>query len=437
MKVSLRNICALSLFVFLVICSIGHVVFQVLCIFLFGMGMVIFKGIDGNKNFNVFYLSLIALSVVQLLLFYKNDYSINYLINTLLITFMWVLAYLAHNFITNSIKILTIETIDGLLNKFFNINMVLIIIQYIIVCFESNSIFPFGVEKFGMSTGDYLKGFFVNSSVNMVIMSFFATYYFFKRRTLKTTLALVLMTLTTYMSGIILGLVTISIYGFFMFNLKNKIKITLTIIVGIYLFSVISPENVKYVMAVFQEKISSTTDPARKIVSFEQTATNFISSPSSFLFGEGGGKFSSRTAYLTGGEYVDWYPEKLIYRSEKFENNHFQLWNNKALSIPYRDGTANQPFSFYNKIVGEYGFFGILLFAIYLLPFFNKRHYLTHGKLIVPLMLAFFLLDYWFEYFTVVLFFELFMLLDIKANQQLIESLAERKVINNNPVDER
>ncbi len=359
------------------------------------------------------------MSILQVFLFYRNDYSIAYLLNTLLITLMWFLAYLAHNFIVNSSKILQIESIEKILNTFFTLNVLLVVVEYIVVCFRAESIFPFGVEGFGMSTGDYLRGFFANSSVNMVIMAFFATYYYYQMKTIKTAFAIVIMILTTYMSGIILALAVVAIYGFFMFSFKNKIKILLAIVVGIYSFSIISPENVKYVKAVFNEKINSKTDPARKIVSFEQTASNFVSSTSSFLLGEGGGKFSSRTAYLTGGEYVSWYPKDLIYRSEKFENNHFQLWNNKALSIAYRDGTANQPFSFYNKIVGEYGLIGILLFLVYISYFLKNRRYLTYGKLILPLMLGFFVLDYWFEYFTVILFFELFMLLDIKKNQQL------------------
>ncbi len=348
----------------------------------------------------------------------------------MLITLMWFLAYLAHNFIANSVKLITIGSIEKTLNIFFSLNVFLVIVEYIAVCFQAESIFPFGVERFGMSTGDYLKGFFVNSSVNMVIMAFFATYYFFEKSSIKTTISLIVMMLTTYMSGIILALLVLVIFVFFMFNFKNKIKIVFAIIVGIYVFSIISPENIDYVKQVLTEKINSKTDPARKIVSFEQTASNFFSSPSSFLFGEGGGKFSSRTAYLTGGEYVSWYPKHLVYRGEKFENNHFQLWNNKALSIAFRDGTANQPFSFYNKIIGEYGLLGILLFLVYLSYFLKKMRYLTYGKLILPLMLAFFLLDYWFEYFTVILFFELFMLLDIKKNKQFADLNPGEKIKN-------
>lgn len=417
MKVSLEKISALSLFFFLLICSNGNVILQASCILVFGAITVLTRGIQKNKNINSFYTILFFLSFVQILFFFKKDYSFNYLINSLLITIMWLLAFLAHIFIANSVKICSLLTIRKVLNYIFFINILMVVLQYIGVCIEAKTIFPFAIKYYGMSTGDYLKGVFANSSVNMVVMSFYTSYYFYEKEKLKVVLSVVIAVFTTYMSGIILALGVIALYGFFKFSIKNKIKFLVIGLIAFIVFYNVSPDNIKYVKAVLTEKVNSKTDPARKLVSFEQTARNFISSPKSFLFGEGGGKFSSRTAYLTGGEYVDWFPKSLVYRSEKFETNHFQLWNNKALSIAFRDGTANQPFSFYNKIIGEYGLIGVILFLLYMSYFYVRLNLLTFGKIILPLLLGFFILDYWFEYFTVILFFELFMFLDIKRSE--------------------
>lgn len=421
MKISNKKISAFALLLFLLICSKGNVVLQGACILLFGSLILMTNGINKNKNLNTFYISLLFLSFLQILFFFKDDYSTNYVINSLLITFMWLLAFLAHNFIAQSVKICSLSSLKKLLNYLFFINVTIVVIQYIDICIEANTLFPFAIKYYGMSTGDYLKGFFSNSSVNMVVMAFYAAYYFFGNEFKKAFLAVTVAVLTTYMSGIILALGVIALYGFFKFSFKNKIKFFAVSIIGFMIFYNISPDNIKYVKAVLTEKVNSKTDPARKLVSFEQTAKNFVSSPSSFIFGEGGGKFSSRTAYLTGGEYVSWFPQALIYRSEKFEKNHFALWNNKALSIAFRDGTANQPFSFYNKIIGEYGAIGLLSFLLYLSYFYKRFKLLTYGKLIFPLLLGFFLLDYWFEYFTVILFFEMFMFLDIKRGQTISE----------------
>lgn len=426
MKMSLDRILAMGLLLFLAVCSIGNVLIQAALILSFGLLMVILKGINKNSYFNLFYLSLLALSLVQVLFFFREDYSIPYLVNSLLITFTWGLAYLAHNFIVISVRVCSMVSLDKILNYFFKTNAILVLIQYVLISIESKSILPFSIPYYGMSTGDYLRGFFSNSSVNMIIMAFFAVYFYSKKDKTKAVIATVLAILSTYMSGILIALFMLCLYAFFMFSLKNKLKVVVFIIVGFYTFSIISPENIEYIEKILTEKVNSKTDPSRKLVSFKQTAVNFVSSPSSFLFGEGGGKFSSRTAYLTGGEYVSWFPKDLVYRSDKFEQNHFQLWNNKILSIRFKDGTANQPFSFYNKIIGEYGLMGILLFGVYISYFFMRYHFLTYGKLILPLLLGFFTLDYWFEYFTVILFFELFLVMDLKRHQiqndQIIES---------------
>jgi hypothetical protein len=430
MVVSVKMMNAIGMLMFLMICSTGNVIIQSFFILTMGLYILLFKGIDSNKNFNTFYIGLLLISAIQLLFFWREDYKMGFVINTILMSFMWFLAFLGHNFIANSVKKNSVELLEKMLNYFFKLNILLVIMQYILVCFEAKTIFPFSVPEFGMSTGDYIKGFFSNSSVNMVIMTFYAVYFYSKKKIFKTTISVIILVLTTYMSGIILAIGVIILYAFFLFSFKNKIKTIAIVLLGFYVFTVVSPENVKYVKAIFVEKINSKDDPARKVVSFEQTAANFVSSPASFLFGEGGGKFSSRTAYLTGGDYVNWYPKSLVYRSDKFHKNHFQLWNKKALSIPYRDGTANQPFSFYNKIVGEYGLLGIMLFYLYLSYFFKRYSFLTYGKLILPLLLVFFILDYWFEYFTVILFFELFMLLDIKANKEIEERSQENEALS-------
>ena len=419
MKISLNRLLSMSLLLFLAVCSIGNVIIQVALILSFGLILLFAKGINRNGSFNLFYLGLLAISLVQVLFFFRDDYSVPYLINCLLISFMWGLAFLAHNFIAISVKSCTVSSLEKVLVYFFKANIFLVIVQYILVSIQAKSIFPFSVPQFGMSTGDYLKGFFSNSSVNMVIMAFFAVYFFTKKDKIKITIAIIIAVLSTYMSGILIALAMLCLYAFFMFSLKNKVKVVVFILVGTYAFSIISPENIDYIKHIFTEKINSKTDPSRKLVSFKQTATNFVSSPTSFLFGEGGGKFSSRTAYATGGEYVSWYPKDLIYRSEKFEENHFKLWNYEALRLPFRDGTANQPFSFYNKIIGEYGLIGVFLFIVYISYFFNRFKFLTYGRLILPLLLGFFALDYWFEYFTVILFFEFFMLLDLKRNAEI------------------
>ncbi len=397
---------------------------MVLPVYLLAFGPIII--VLNKKYFSIdertlFYFGIIILSASQFLFVLSPEYSLNYTINTAIALLFWILGLLVHLILKSSTNFLSLKSLYKILDIVFMINILLIAIQYALIMLESKSINPFGLNSrdFGMSTGDNLKGLFSNSSVTMVVMSLYTIYYAYKRNR-KFFLAAIGMLLTTYMSGILIFTIITGGFIFFTFKLKTKVKILVGFLATFFLISTITPENIEYGKKILTEKVSSTTDPARKLVSYEQTLKNWISSPQSFIFGEGAGKFSSRTAFLTGGDYTSWYPNKLEYKSEKFKENHFKLWNDRILAIPFKDGTHNQPFSFYNQLIGEFGLLGLVLFSLYLFFIIKRWHLLTYGKILSLLMIGFFFLEYWFDYFSVILFFELFINLNIRE-QRVVE----------------
>jgi len=351
-----------------------------------------------------FYFTLLSISVVQVLLVWKEDYQIGFVINSIFISVMWFFALQSSNIVVKSVFGLSELSIEKILNITFKLNLIFVLFQFFSMCLEMQTAFPFS----SMSAGDNIKGIFRNSSVNMIIMSFYTVYYAYRKKYKLLVLAIIVMVSTFYMSGLVLMSIILFLYTFFMFSLGNKFKVFIGAVIIIFVFTKISPNNVGYVKHILTDKITSKT------VSFKQTLAHWTDHPINFVFGAGGGKFSSRAAFITAGEYVSWYPKNIEYKSSAFKNNHFSLWNNEILSKSFKDGTSNQPFSFYNKIIGEYGLFGMLLFVLFL--FYYIKHYkiLTYGKILLPLLLVYFLLDYWFEYFSVIIFFELFLFLDIK-----------------------
>lgn len=402
------------LLLFLICISGFSTIIQFITLFIFSF-VFLFLGRKVKYVYRwVYYISLLGISLIQLMFVWRTDYSVNYIINTVIIAFMWFLALQGSNIIIRGVTEINIEKVEKILKIFFQINLFFVVLQIIIMGFEMQTFFPFS----NMSAGDNVKGLFRNSSVNMIIMSFFTVYYFTKKDYIYAILSFLITALTFYMSGMLFFIGIVVLYGFLNFSFKNKVKVFTAILISLFLFIQFSPENVKYVKRILMDKISSKTDPPRKLVSFEQTLDYWFSDPVNFIFGSGGGKFSSRTAFITGGEYVGWFPEKFTYLSKDFKENHFQLWSYKILSIPYKDGTSNQPFSFYNKIIGEYGLIGIVLFLIYLIPPIKYYKHITYGKIMFLLIFAYFLLDYWFEYFSVIIFLELFIFLDIKGYLQ-------------------
>jgi len=421
MKLKKNNILYYSLI--LIFVSLWNLQIQVVALILFGIIILLFSKskltIDLRGGF---YLGLIFLSLIQILLIYKENYGINYILNTLIATLIWFIAFLVYLISKTIIKNLNYSKIEQLLTIFLTLDLLMIVIQYVKAGIKTNSLLPFAshVSSYGMSTGDHLVGLFVNSSVNMIILSFFTIYYVYKKDK-KVILALIAMLFTTYMSGLLIFVTVISIVVFFSFGLKTKFKVIGISLVLFFTLQILSPNNIKYVKQILTEKINSKTDPPRKIISLKQTLDYWTDSAKNFIFGGGAGKFSSRTAFLTGGEYVSWYPKSFIFRTKDFEKNNFSLWNHKILSIPFKDGTSNQPFSFYNQIIGEFGTIGLMLFFVYLFYIIKRWHKLSFGKLLIFLLLPYFLLDYWFDYFSVILFFELFINLDLKRYEENLQ----------------
>jgi hypothetical protein len=170
-----------------------------------------------------------------------------------------------------------------------------------------------------------------------------------------------------------------------------------------------------------REIVAPRVDTPGKVVGFLQTSNFLRSHINRVITGIGIGKFSSKLAFrATGLGFAGGYPHKFIYINHDFMINHLDLYLNYFSKRAGFHSLTNSPFSVYDQLLAEYGLIGLVVFAIYYLGFFAK-HYkiLTYGLPILLLMLAAFFIDYWFEQLSVIVFFELLLLLNIKENELL------------------
>jgi len=166
---------------------------------------------------------------------------------------------------------------------------------------------------------------------------------------------------------------------------------------------------------------SYTSSLPGKATGIIQTLNVLKEHPAKVVIGEGIGNFSSKLAFRAAGlGFAGTYPEKYIYINHNFLVNHLDLYLNYFSKASGSHSLTNSPFSVYDQILAEYGLIGILVFLIYYLGFFAK-HYkkLTYGIPILFLMMAVLFTDYWFEQLSVIVFFELLLLLNIKETQTL------------------
>jgi len=158
-----------------------------------------------------------------------------------------------------------------------------------------------------------------------------------------------------------------------------------------------------------------------KVTGLLQTVHFLKYHPVKIIAGSGVGNFSSKLAFkATGLGLEGGYPAKFVYISKDFLSNHLDIYLNFFSKRNGLHSLTNSPFSVYNQLLAEYGLAGIAAFIIGYLGFFAK-HYktLTYGIPLLLLALAVFFIDYWFEQLSVIVFFELLLLLNIKETADL------------------
>ena len=73
----------------------------------------------------------------------------------------------------------------------------------------------------------------------------------------------------------------------------------------------------------------------------------------------------------------------------------------------------------YDQLIAEYGVLGVLAFILLYLAFFVKHlRELSYGIPLLLLLLGSFGVEYWFEQLSIVIVFELLMLLNIKETKE-------------------
>ena len=371
--------------------------------------------IKNHRGFASFYvLILLYHAITGTITLFEEGYL--YLVPFLMVAFFWAISYLTTNYLNAFVFDLSSDKVKNTVDVLFLLCVAVIAFQYLHTAWQLGALNPYGATQ---AAGDRMKSVFSNSSESMLIMSFFFLRYIMRGNIVYSAIALLSAFLAAYMSGTALFFAGVSLGLLFFSNFKLKFKlyfVGLTVLIlAIFIFT--SPGNYNYASGYIQRIIAfKVEDLPYKIISFIQTLQYWTESIWHFIFGAGGGNFSSRVAFIASGDYVSWYPESLVHISREFNEYHFGIWT-YDFKNPWdnRDNTANQPFSFYNKILGEYGLIGLSLYSIiYLRLIFQNWRILTYSKFLLIVLLGYFILDYWYEYFSVIVIFELLVLMDIK-----------------------
>lgn len=151
-----------------------------------------------------------------------------------------------------------------------------------------------------------------------------------------------------------------------------------------------------------------------KLTAFRQLFGFMRQHPSKLLTGDGMGNFSSKLAFrATGLKIAGGYPAAYTYVDDDFRKNHLSVYLSYFGKDSGYHSIANSPNSFYAQLLGEYGLAGITAFVLFYLLYFARGFTrLTYGLPVLFIMMGAFVTEYWFEQLSVVVLFELLMLLN-------------------------
>jgi hypothetical protein len=337
--------------------------------------------------------------------------------------------------------------------------------------------------EYGASTGDYITGLFGQPSyINSMVCAFLAIYYLHKKNTALFFLSTTCLILPFANIITLIFLAAIILYGVFSRDKTQRLLVITNVVLCTIFYACVSPENYNYMKktiglsvndekeimpnVLFGETKSAKARAARRqlkyvndssaadqkifmadrLLLFKQNyhefttyypvdiartpgkkiavlqTINFLKrNPITAIFGAGVGNFSSRLAFqLSGRDSSRLFSILPKYCSGYYFKNNLLIYDFMiSLPLEYRS-IKHFPNNFFSQILGEYGLLGLALFVGFYITFFYRK---TPNKLFLLILLtcsaSFLLLDYLYEYFNVMVVFEMLLFLNIKEQESL------------------
>jgi len=280
-----------------------------------------------------------------------------------------------------------------------------ILIGYTQMVLFSSSFNPFSITS---AAGDYFTGTFMRfgfahvAAIKISLVLIYVFVLWIDNKSLKRTSILVLIIvgwlLPSALYSIILLLVSIFLY-FTLYELIPRLKklrfktsvlfAGALVTLGIFMFSAIQIKNVKYISRSINTVINTlvkgddSNDSSQKIHFFKTSIVDVPQKyPQSVVIGVGPGNYSSRSAWIVSGLYLDHQPFYIPVTPSGVALEY---------SLPYYEDIVNkvrwgagsiihQPFSSWISIYVELGIIGIVLF-IWLFRLISRRQIIPAQQL--------------------------------------------------------
>jgi len=385
----------------------------------------------------------------------------------------WGLAMLAAWQILLFVRAGDKEKLHETVSFFFLLNAGVMLASFIWICIQAGVLNPYNYEgqyrKFFISTGDMITGIGLDSSVTAALISAFGLLYFLYRgrRGLALLCYVTILLATSNTINYLLGIVLVISFLLYSDRLQKSMVIIFFGLMAIFAAKV-APSNQQYAhnllgrvegknayvepvpipnakwtefvessqMTKKEDKLHAfmsqqylpgqmdsikgqyTSWPmSGRLIAWQELGRFFREHPWRLLLGTGMGNFSSQLAFRTTGLGIEGsYPPRYAYIHPFFRLNYLFIYLYYHTRDEGQHSVINKPDSVYGQLLSEYGLVGLGCFVILYLAAFGrglwKRPARSYALPLLLLMAGAFFTEYWFEQLSVVILFELLMLLD-------------------------
>jgi len=356
---------------------------------------------------------------------------------------------------------------------FLLLNASVMLASFVRICIQAGTLNPYNYQgahrKYFISTGDMITGIGMDSSVTAALISAFGVLYFLYRGRRGPALLCYVTTLlaTSNTTNYLLGIVLVVAFLFYSDRLQKSMVIIFLALMAVFAAKV-SPSNEQYAhnlvgrlggknqyvepvpipnarwtefvesnqMAQKEDKLNAFMSQqylpgqadsinrqytawrlSGRLIAWQELGRFFREHPGRLLIGAGMGNFSSQLAFRTTALGIEGaYPARYAYIHPFFLENYLFIYLHYHTRDEGQHSVINKPDSVYGQVLSEYGLIGLGCFIILYLAAFGKglwkRSARSYGLPLLLLMAGAFFTEYWFEQLSVVVLFELLMLLD-------------------------
>jgi hypothetical protein len=368
------------------------------------------------------------------------------------------------------------EKLRETVSFFFLLNAGMMLASFVRICIQAGALNPYNYEgehrRYFISTGDMITGIGLDGSVTAALISACGLLFFLYRRRWGAAIFCYASSLfaTSNTVNYLLGIVLVISFLFYSDRLQKSMILVFFGLMAIFAAKV-SPSNQQYAHNLlgrvgggnqyvepvpiphakwkeFVESDQVTQKEARlhdligqwylpgqvdsikrqftawslsgRLIAWEELGRFFRDHPGRLLLGTGMGNFSSRLAFRTAGLGIEGaYPAQYTYIHPFFRDNYLFIYLYYHARDEGQHSVINKPDSVYGQLLSEYGLIGAGCFIFLYLAAFGRRVWKGRGRSyglpLLLLMTGAFFMEYWFEQLSVVVLFELLILLDTES----------------------